>query len=62
MLNRMCKYMPQFIIDIWNNTFIGFSLFSIIWGTYNFFSHICPNEPEPTDEEIEELSVSPFEK
>ena len=26
----MCKYMPQFIIDIWNNTFIGFSLFSII--------------------------------
>ena len=22
--------MPQFIIDIWNNTFIGFSLFSII--------------------------------
>ena len=30
MLNRMCKYMPQFIIDIWNNTFIGFSLFSII--------------------------------
>ena len=54
--------MPQFIIDIWNNTFIGFSLFSIIWGTYNFFSHICPNEPEPTDEEIEELGVSPFEK
>ena len=44
--------MPQFIIDIWNNTFIGFSLFSII----------CPNEPEPTDEEIEELGVSPFEK
>lgn len=32
------------------------------WGTYNFFSHICPNEPEPTDEEIEELGVSPFEK
>lgn len=26
----MCKYMPQFIIDIWNNTFIGFSLFSVI--------------------------------
>lgn len=22
--------MPQFIIDIWNNTFIGFSLFSVI--------------------------------
>ena len=32
------------------------------WGTYNFFSHICSNEPEPTDEEIEELGVSPFEK
>ena len=30
MLNRMCKYMPQFIIDIWNNTFIGFSFFSVI--------------------------------
>ena len=22
--------MPQFIIDIWNNTFIGFSFFSVI--------------------------------
>ena len=22
--------MPQFIIDIWNNTFIGFSLFSVV--------------------------------
>lgn len=32
------------------------------WGTYNFFSHICPNEPEPTDEEIIELGLSSLEK
>lgn len=32
------------------------------WGTYNFFGHVCPNESEPTDEEIKELGVTPFEK
>ena len=32
------------------------------WGTYNFFSHICPNEPEPTDKEIIELGLSSLEK